>query len=101
MSSAGYPGSYEKGKEILGLDEAVKTGEVVVFHAGTKKLPAGNGQEPARYVTNGGRVLDVTGLDTTIKGAIKMTYQAVEKIKFEGAHYRSDIGQKALAAVSS
>ncbi|MFA4983722.1 MAG: phosphoribosylamine--glycine ligase [Candidatus Omnitrophota bacterium] len=97
MSSGGYPGNYEKGKDISGLDEAAKTGEVVVFHAGTKKLPAGSGQASARYVTNGGRVLDVTGLDTTIKGAIEKTYQAVEKIKFEGAHYRRDIGRKALA----
>lgn len=97
MSSGGYPGNYEKGKDISGLDEAAKSSEVVVFHAGTKKLPAGSGQMSARYVTNGGRVLDVTGLDTSIKGAIERTYQAVEKIKFEGAHYRRDIGRKALA----
>jgi phosphoribosylamine---glycine ligase len=88
-ASGGYPGDYEKGKEISGLDEADKMKDVVVFHAGTKKLSA-------KYLTNGGRVLGVTGLGNTIKEAIDRTYQAVDKIHFEGMHYRRDIGKKAL-----
>jgi len=88
-ASGGYPGNYEKGKLISGLEEAEKLLDVVVFHAGTKK-------ENGKYFTNGGRVLGVTGLGNTIKEAIEHTYQAVERIHFEGMHYRRDIGQKAL-----
>lgn len=88
-ASGGYPGNYEKGKVITGLDEAVKIEDVVVFHAGTKK-------SEGRYLTSGGRVLGVTGLGNTIKEAMVKTYQAVEKIKFEGMHYRRDIGKKAI-----
>jgi len=91
MASGGYPGDYEKGKEILGLDDAAKMKDVVVFHAGTKKVSAGR----SSIVTNGGRVLGVTGLGNTIKDAIDLTYKAVEKIKFEGMQYRKDIGAKA------
>lgn len=87
-SSKGYPGDYEKGKEILGLDEAVKLPDVVVFHAGTKK----DGQ---RILTSGGRVLGVTALGNSIQDAINTAYKAVDKIKFEGMHYRRDIGAKA------
>jgi len=89
LTSGGYPGEYKKGKEILGLDETDKMKDIVVFHAGTKKLSA-------KYVTNGGRVLGVTGLGNTIKDAIDKTYQAVGKINFDGIHYRKDIGKKAL-----
>lgn len=92
-ASGGYPGKYEKGKEIYGLDEAAKAKDVMVFHAGTKSIKSGGG---SKIVTNGGRVLGVTGLGNTIKDAIQKTYQAVEKIKFEGMHFRKDIGQKAL-----
>lgn len=88
-ASGGYPGDYEKGKEILGLAEVAKMQDVVVFHAGTKKLSA-------KYVTHGGRVLGVTGLGNSIKEAINKTYEAVGKISFEGMHYRKDIGEKAL-----
>ena len=101
-ASKGYPGIYEKGKEITGLDEAAKMKDIVVFHAGTKEvksdLPAGR-QEKSKgkiIVTNGGRVLGVTGLGDTIKDAINTTYDAVNKIHFEGMHYRKDIGKKAL-----
>lgn len=87
--SAGYPGDYEKGKEIFGLTDLAKIKDVVVFHAGTRK--EGNGM-----LTSGGRVLGITGLGSTIKEAINKTYQAVEKIKFSGMHYRKDIGEKAL-----
>ena len=99
-SSGGYPGEYEKGKEILGLEEVEKMQDVVVFHAGTQRLNDSTTQRP-KTVTNGGRVLGVTGLGNTIKEAIEHTYQAVERIHFEGMHYRRDIGQKALKAVCS
>ena len=89
MASGGYPGKYEKGKEIEGLDEVEKKQDVVVFHAGTKK-------SIAKYLTNGGRVLGVTGLGDNIEPAIKTTYEAVSKIKFDNMHFRRDIGKKAL-----
>ncbi|MDD4899546.1 MAG: phosphoribosylamine--glycine ligase [Candidatus Omnitrophica bacterium] len=88
-ASGGYPGDYAKGKEISGLQDAAKMKDIVVFHAGTKK-------EGEKILTSGGRVLGVTGLGQTIKEAITKTYQAVEKIKFEGMQYRKDIGAKAL-----
>jgi len=96
-ASGGYPGEYEKGKEISGLEEAAKIKDTVVFHAGTKKLSAVSSQLSAKYVTNGGRVLGVTGLGNTIKEAIDKTYEAVDKIHFEGMHYRRDIGRKAIS----
>ncbi len=89
MASGGYPGSYEKGKEIKGLDKASKLSDTIVFHAGTKK-------KDGKIVTSGGRVLGVTALGASIKGAIDNAYKAVKLIDFEGAHYRKDIGQKAL-----
>ena len=97
-SSGGYPGNYEKGKEISGLDDADQMSDVVVFHAGTKTRNIYDvGQKTEiEYLTNGGRVLDVTGLGNNIKEAIAKTYQAVEKIHFDGMHYRKDIGYRAL-----
>ena len=92
-ASQGYPGEYDKGKEISGLDEAAKLEDVVVFHAGTKKQMA---EGRWQILTNGGRVLGVTGLGNTIKDAVETTYQAVEKIHFKGMHYRRDIGMRAL-----
>lgn len=89
MASRGYPGPYEKGKEILGLDEVKKLEDVIVFHAGTRK-------EGERFFTAGGRVLGVTGFGKTIPEAIEKAYQAVSKIHFEGAHYRKDIGKRAF-----
>ncbi len=89
MASGGYPGHYEKGKDIFGLKEAAKLPETVVFHAGTK-------QENGKILSNGGRVLGVTALGSTIKESIDNAYKAVNRIKFEGMHYRKDIGQKAL-----
>jgi len=88
-ASGGYPAKFEKGKEISGLEEVAKMDDAVVFHAGTK-------QSSVKYLTNGGRVLGVTGLGNTIKKAIDRTYQAVEKIDFAGMHYRKDIGRKAI-----
>lgn len=92
-ASQGYPGEYDKGKEISGLDEAAKLEDVVVFHAGTKKQMKEGGWQ---ILTNGGRVLGVTGLGNTIKDAVEITYQAVEKINFQGMHYRRDIGHMAI-----
>ena len=88
LASDGYPGSYEKGKIIKGLDKAGDMEDVFVFHAGTKK-----NQE---FVTSGGRVLNVVALGDTIKNAQKRVYEAISNIEFEGMHYRKDIGNKAL-----
>ena len=89
MASGGYPGSYEKGKLITGLDEAAKLDDVVVFHAGTS-------ERDAKVYTNGGRVLGVTALGDTIRAAKERAYEAVKLIDFEGAHYRTDIADKAI-----
>ncbi len=89
MTSKGYPGDYEKGKVIKGLDEVSSMEDIFVFHAGTALK---NGM----MVTNGGRVLGVTGLGEDIQRAIERTYNAVRKISWEGVHYRTDIGYKAL-----
>lgn len=89
MASKGYPGSYEKGKVIFGLDEASKMADVLVFHAGTAK-------KDGEIITSGGRVLGVTASGNTIKDAIDKAYNAVKKISFEGAYYRNDIGYRAL-----
>ncbi len=96
-ASKGYPSEYEKGKEIAGLDSVAQMNDVVVFHAGTTRAQEHkNTRAQVKYLTNGGRVLGVTGLGGTIKEAIDMTYKAVGKIHFEGMQYRRDIGQKAL-----
>jgi phosphoribosylamine--glycine ligase len=92
-ASGGYPGKYEKGKEISGLEETAQMKDVLVFHSGTLKE---KNSGAVKYFTNGGRVLAVTGLADTISDAIKKTYSAVRKINFEGMHYRTDIGAKAL-----
>ena len=89
MASGGYPGSYAKGKPISGLEEAGALPNTKIFHAGTAK--AGD-----QIVTNGGRVLGVTAWAETLSAARDAAYQAVERIHFEGAHYRHDIAAKAL-----
>jgi phosphoribosylamine--glycine ligase len=89
MSSRGYPGDYEKGKPISGLKEVSRMEDVFVFHAGTAL-------QDGQMITNGGRVLGVTGLGKDIPKAIERTYQAVKRISWEGAQYRTDIGRKAL-----
>jgi phosphoribosylamine---glycine ligase len=95
MASQGYPGSYAKGKVISGLEEAAKLPDVKVFHAGTKL-------ENGVVVTDGGRVLGVTALGDTLALAKERAYEAVERISFPGAFYRTDIADKALKqAVSS
>ncbi|HNR29730.1 MAG TPA: phosphoribosylamine--glycine ligase [Candidatus Hydrogenedentes bacterium] len=90
MASGGYPGPYEKGKEIAGIDAAEADSDVIVFHAGTR-------QEGDRLLTSGGRVLNVTACDPDIRSAIDKAYGAVRKITFDDAHYRTDIGRRALA----
>jgi len=89
MASQGYPGKYEKGKVVRGLEEVAHMEGVKVFHAGTAR-------KEGKIVTAGGRVLGVTALAPDIPSAIKRAYEAVEKIHFEGAHFRRDIGAKAL-----
>lgn len=90
MASGGYPKSYPKGIEITGLSNGQLDG-VTVYHAGTKL-------QDNELVTSGGRVLGVTALGDTLENALKKSYDAVEKIHFEGAHYRRDIGKRALEA---
>ncbi len=89
LASGGYPGDYEAGKPIAGLDDAERLADVVVFHAGTKR-------QDGRLVTSGGRVLTVVGRVGDFSAAIARAYDAVSRISFEGMHYRRDIGKKAL-----
>ena len=89
MAAKGYPGDYLKGSEIKGLEEASRLRDTMVFHAGTAL-------KDNKVVTSGGRVLGVTALGPTIKEAIENAYAAVERISWEGAQYRRDIGKKAL-----
>jgi phosphoribosylamine--glycine ligase len=91
LASGGYPGSYEKGKEITGLEEAGQEGSLV-FHAGTRF-------ENGSFFTSGGRVLNVVGMGRDIKDAAANTYKAAEKINFEDMHYRKDIGHRAIARI--
>jgi phosphoribosylamine--glycine ligase len=90
LASGGYPGKYETGKSISGLDEAAKLDGLEIFHAGTKQLSG-------EIVTAGGRVLGVTALGSTIAEARSRAYEAVARIHFENCHYRRDI---ALTAVT-
>lgn len=89
MASGGYPEKYETGKPISGLDEKGQTDGAYIYHAGTKLA---DGQ----YLTAGGRVLGVTATGGGLKDALDKAYRAVEGISFEKAHYRRDIGKKAL-----
>lgn len=90
MASGGYPKSYKKGVEITGLTSGQLDG-VTVYHAGTKI-------ENDKLVTSGGRVLGVTALGDSLADALKKSYEAVENIHFDNAHYRKDIGKRALEA---
>jgi phosphoribosylamine---glycine ligase len=89
MASGGYPGDYQKGKVITGINEAEQLSDVAVFHAGTAK-------NDGKIVTAGGRVLGVTAIGATIADAKKQAYEAVSRISFEGAQYRHDIADKAI-----
>ena len=88
LTAEGYPGSYEKGREIAGVEQFAAWKDGAVFHAGTKR-------QADALVTNGGRVLGVTATGTNINQAISATYQAVQRISWPGMHYRRDIGQRA------
>ncbi len=89
VASAGYPDEYKKGLPITGIDAARGIEGVVVFHAGTK-------QENGQLMTDGGRVLSVSGTGETLKEALDRAYEAAERIQFEGKYMRRDIGAKAL-----
>ena len=86
MASGGYPVAYKKGVEMFGLDENGQVDGAIVYHAGTK-------YENGRFYTNGGRVLGVTAKAATLDEALAKAYAAVNKISFEGAHFRTDIGR--------
>lgn len=86
MASGGYPGSYPKGIEITGLDENGQADGAIVYHAGTA-------YQDGKFFTNGGRVLGVTALGDTLDEALNKAYDAVKTIRFDGAHYRTDIGR--------
>jgi len=87
LASLGYPDAYEKGKTIEGLTDVDTHEDVVVFHAGTKK-------EGDTVVTNGGRVLNVTAVGSTLDVALEKAYAAIKGIHFDGMHYRTDIGRR-------
>ncbi len=89
MASGGYPGRFEKGLPISGLDAAAKIDDLVVFHAGTTLIDG-------VVVNNGGRVLGVTGLGADVASAIECAYLGINEIRWQDVHYRKDIGQKAL-----
>jgi len=89
VASGGYPGAYEKGHAIQGLDAAGKVTDTMVFHAGTT-------MDGDKVVTSGGRVLGVTSLGDTVQQAIDTAYEACAKISFSGHFYRKDIGAKAV-----
>ncbi len=86
-ASGGYPGTYQKGKEIMGLEHVDP--EVLVFHAGTRKADK-------KILTNGGRVLGVTAVGDTLASAIEKVYHNIENIYFDGIQYRTDIAKRAL-----
>jgi phosphoribosylamine--glycine ligase len=90
MASGGYPGAFEKGKFISGLETVSKMPNVLVFHSGTERT----GSEP--FKTSGGRVLAVTGLGESLALARDRSYAAVSKISFEGSHHRTDIAARGL-----
>ncbi len=95
LTSAGYPGSYEKGKAITGVEDAEAMKDVTVYHAGTAVT------EDGELVTAGGRVINVTALGDTFEGARDLAYAACEKIDFEGKTLRRDIGLRALRGRSA
>ena len=89
MASGGYPGTFDAGKKISGIEAAGKVDGVKVFHAGTTK-------RDGAYYTAGGRVLGVTARARDLETAVGRAYEACGKISFEGAHYRKDIAARAL-----
>jgi len=94
IASSGYPGKYETGKEIYGLEKFNDRDDIIIFHAGTKV-------EKGKILTSGGRVLNFTGIDKNIEKTIEKVYNNINKIKFEGAYYRKDIGKRALKYINN
>ena len=92
-ASGGYPGDFETGRPIEGLGKAAEELGCAVFHAGTKRLGD-------RVVTDGGRVLSVTGLGSTLEEALIRAYTGLGHIHFDGMHYRRDIGARALSRIA-
>jgi phosphoribosylamine--glycine ligase len=88
-AAKGYPGTYEKGSKILGLDKISETTNIQVFHAGTK-------EEENNIIATGGRVLNITARGSSLKEAHRLAYEAIEKIHWENGFYRNDIGWRAL-----
>ena len=89
VASAGYPGSYEKGKEISGLGEGGGGGDALVFHCGTKEADG-------KVVTSGGRVLSVTGIGATLREAVDRAYARIGALSFDGMFFRKDIAHRAF-----
>jgi phosphoribosylamine--glycine ligase len=89
-ASRGYPAGYETGVPITGLEEAAVRGEVILFHAGTRRT------EDGTLVTSGGRVLGVTGVGQTLRQARRTAYEATRRVRFAGMHFRTDIALKGL-----
>jgi phosphoribosylamine--glycine ligase len=94
LASEGYPGAYPKGRPITGIHSAGEDPRVVVFHSGTRR-------EGDAILTDGGRVLGVTALAADLPTAAMSAYEAVNKIQFEGMHYRRDIGAKGMEKLNS
>jgi phosphoribosylamine--glycine ligase len=86
-ASGGYPDNYQKEKVITGLDQL--DAEVMVFHAGTAR-------QDSQYLTNGGRVLGVTAVETDLKKALEVVYRNIKRIHFQGIHYRTDIAKRVI-----
>ncbi|MFQ5455547.1 MAG: phosphoribosylamine--glycine ligase [Nitrospirota bacterium] len=89
MSSAGYPGRYTKGKTITGIEDIQMEKDIIVFHAGTAL-------KEGKFITDGGRVLGITATGSDLRDAIEKGYHAAGKIRFDGMHFRRDIGVKGL-----
>ncbi|MBR0104790.1 MAG: phosphoribosylamine--glycine ligase, partial [Firmicutes bacterium] len=87
LASGGYPEDYKKGYEITGLEKLAGRDDIVVFHAGTA-------EKDGKIVTNGGRVLGVTGIGKDMTEAIEKAYEGVKLIDFKDKHFRTDIGKK-------
>ena len=94
IASGGYPGAYEKGKVITGLDRIPEGADQIVFHAGTRR-------QGDQILTSGGRVLGVTALADTLPAAREKVYALVPQLSFDNMYYRKDIAQKALKRVKT
>jgi len=89
-ASGGYPGKYEKGKEIFGIDDIYISQNKNIFHSGTII-------KEGRLYTNGGRVLCMNAVNTDLRWAIEQAYSLIESVDFQNMYYRTDIGKKGLA----